>query len=118
MTGDIAEQAMKDLQRTQAKIVSYHKGVANLEAQLPTFPWQKFRPDEVRAMLDALLRVTSDSLTMAEQAIGRPQIERNEARATVAKLTRELAQAKGQRAALRAVPDDRELPDDDPPDVA
>jgi hypothetical protein len=63
MTGDIAEQAMKDLQRTQAKIVSYRKGVANLEAQLPTFPWQKFRPDEVRAMLDALLRVTSDSLT-------------------------------------------------------
>ena len=53
---------------------------------------------------------------MAEQAIGRLQAERNEAQATVAKLTRELAQAKGQRTALRAVPGDRELPDDDPPE--
>jgi chromosome segregation ATPase len=118
MTDDIAEQAMKDLLRTQAKIVSYRKGVANLEAQLPTFPWQKFRPDEVRAMLDALLRVTNDSLTMAEQAIGRLQVERNDTRATIAKLTRELAQAKGQRAALRAVSDGREPPDDDPPGAA
>jgi hypothetical protein len=116
MTDDIAEQAMKDLPQTQAKIASYRKGVADLEAQLPTFPWQKFEPDEVRAMFDALLRVTSDSLTMAEQAIGRLQAERNVAQATVAKLTRELVQAKGQRTALRAVPGDRELPDDDPPE--
>jgi hypothetical protein len=53
---------------------------------------------------------------MAEQAIGRLQAERNEAQATVAKVTCELAQAKGQRTALRAVPGARELPDDDPPE--
>ena len=118
MTDDIAEQAMKDLPQAQTKIASYRKGVADLEAQLPTFPWQKFRPEEVRAMFDALLRVTSDSLTMAEQAIERLQAERNVVQATVAKLTHELAQANGQRPALRAVPGAREPPDDDPPGAA
>jgi hypothetical protein len=90
--------------------------VANLEAKLRTPPLQSLEPDDVNTVFAALFRVASDSLTMAEQAIGRLQVERNEAQATVAKLTRELAQAKGQRTALRAMPGDRELPDDDPPE--
>ncbi len=118
MPDDIAGHFMRDLSKTLAKIAAYRKGVASLEAKMRTLPLQDLGPDDVKTMFEALLRVTSDSLTMAEQAIGRLQAERNEAQATVAKLTCELAQANGQRTALRAVPGPREPPDDDPPGAA
>ena len=116
MPDDIAERFMRDLPKTLAKIAAYRKGVAKLEAKLRTSPLQSLGPDDGKTMFEALFRVATDSLTMAEQAIGRLQAERNEAQATVAKLTRELAQANGQRMALRAVPGARELPDDGPPE--
>ena len=118
MPDDIAEHFMRDLPKTLAKIAAYRKGVANLEAKLRTLPLQSFGSEDVKTMFEALFRVTSDGLTMAEQAIERLQAERNEAQATVAKLTRELAQARGQRTTLRAVPGNREPPDDDPPGAA
>ena len=99
MPDDIAERFMRDLPKTLAKIAAYRKGVANLEAKLRTLPLQSLEPDDVKTMFEALFRVTSDSLTMAEQAIER-------------------LQADGQRTALRAVPGAREPPDDDPPGVA
>ena len=95
MPDDIAERFMRDLPKTLAKIAAYRKGVANLEAKLQTLPLQSLGPDDVKTMFEALFRVTSDSLTMAEQAIGRLQAERNETQATVAKLTRELAPGQG-----------------------
>jgi hypothetical protein len=116
MPDDIAERFMRDLPKTLAKIAAYRKGVAKLEAKLRTSPLQSLEPDDVNTMFEALFHVASDGFAIAEQAIGRLQVERNEAQATVAKLTRELAQAKGQRTALRAVPGDRGLPDDDPPE--
>jgi len=94
MPDDIAERFMRDLPKTLAKIAAYRKGVANLDAKLRTLPLQSLGPDDVKTMFEALFRVASDGLTMAEQAIGRLQAERNEAQATVAKLTREIAQAK------------------------
>jgi hypothetical protein len=118
MPDDIAERFMSDLPKTLAEIATYRKGMANLEAKMRTLPLQDLGPDDVKTMFKALLRVTSDSLTMAEQAIGQLQAERNVAQATIAKLTRELAQANGHRPALRAVPGAREPPDDDPPGAA
>jgi hypothetical protein len=112
MPDDIAEHFMRDLPKTLAKIAAYRKGVAKLEAKLRTPPLQSLELDDVNTMFEALFRVTSDGLTMTEQAIERLQAERNEAQATIAKLTRELAQARGQRTVLRAVPDD------DPPGAA
>jgi hypothetical protein len=97
MPDDIAERFMRDLPKTLAKIAAYRKGVAKLEAKLRTSPLQSLEPDDVKTMFEALFRVASDGLTMAEQAIER-------------------LQADGQRTALRAVPGDREPPDDDPPE--
>ena len=82
MPDDIAEHFMRDLPKTLAKIAAYRKGVASLDAKLRTLPLQSLGPDDVKTMFEALFRVTSDSLTMAEQAIGRLQAERNEAQAT------------------------------------
>jgi hypothetical protein len=95
MPDNIAEHFMRDLPKTLAKIAAYRKGVAKLEAKLRTLPLQDLGPDDVKTMFEALLRVASDGLTMAEQAIER-------------------LQADGQRTALRAVPGAREPPDDDP----
>jgi hypothetical protein len=95
MSDDIAERFMRDLPKTLAKIAAYRKGVAKLETKLRASPLQSLEPDDVKTMFETLFRVTSDGLTMAEQAIER-------------------LQADGQRTALRAVPGAREPPDDDP----
>jgi hypothetical protein len=97
MPDNIAEHFMRDLPKTLAKIAAYRKDMAKLEAKLRTSPLQSLESDDVKTMFEALFRVASDGLTMAEQAIER-------------------LQADGQRTALRAVPGDREPPDDDPPE--
>jgi hypothetical protein len=55
-------------------------------------------------------------LSVALQQLVTLRAARDEMQARLARLEHELAQAKGQRPALRAVPGDRGLPDDDPPE--
>lgn len=128
MTDDMAERVMKDLPQTQAKIASYRKDTADLKAKLPTLQLKKFTESELRTMIGTLLQAAADGLAMADQAleivqnrqeaIERLRVEKSKAILTNSRLERELAQATGQRPALRAVPGDRETPDDDPPTAA
>jgi hypothetical protein len=128
MTDDIAEQAMKNLPQTQAKIASYRKDTADLKEKLPTLQFKRFTEAELRTMIGTLLQAADDGLAMADQAleivqnrqevIERLRAEKGKAITANAHLANQLAQARGQRPALRAVPGGRELPDDDPPDVA
>jgi hypothetical protein len=53
-----------------------------------------------------------------QEVIERLRAEKGKTIAANAHLANQLAQAKGQRTALRAVPGAREPPDDDPPNVA
>jgi hypothetical protein len=128
MTDDMAEQVMKNLPQTQAKIASYRKDTADLKAKLPTLQLKRFTEAELRAMIGTLLQAAADGLAMADQAleivqnrqeaIERLRVEKSKAIMANSRLERELTQATGQRPALRAVPGDRDPPDDDPPDVA
>jgi hypothetical protein len=126
VTDDIAEQAMKDLPQTQAKIASYRKDTADLKAKLPALQLKRFTEAELRTMIGTLLQAAADGLAMADQAleivqnrqevIERLRAEKGKAIAANAHLANQLAQARGQRTTLRVVPGDRELLDDDPPE--
>jgi hypothetical protein len=120
----IAEQAMKELPQTQAKIASYRKDTADLKAKLPTLQLKRFAEAELRTMVGTLLQAAAEGLAMADQAleivqnrqevIERLRVEKSKAIAAASRATNELVQLKGQRTALRAVPGARELPDDPP----
>jgi hypothetical protein len=124
----IAEQAMKELPQTQAKIASYRKDTADLKAKLPTLQLKRLTEPELRTMIGTLLQAAAEALAMAEQAleivqnrqeaIERLRVEKSKAIMANSRLERELAQATGQHTALRAVPGAREPRDDDPSGAA
>jgi polyhydroxyalkanoate synthesis regulator phasin len=113
MTDDIVERVFQDLPQRQAKTKADRENVERLERELPQLKLgQRGVPEDIEKLIASILAATRESLALAEQALGLLRNRQDE----IDRLREEVAQLKGQRPALRAVPGARELPDDDPPE--